>query len=192
LSVHGANRLGANSLLDTLVFGRRAGREAARYARETSAAGGGEALLASEQARIGALLERPAHGETYARLRLELGTTMDRYLAVVRDERGLRAAFETIVALRARYARVSVGDKGRVYNQALTFVLELGYMLDCAEATVRSALTRTESRGAHYRSDFPERDDERWLKHVLVTDGEEEAEYLPVTITRWKPEVRAY
>jgi succinate dehydrogenase / fumarate reductase flavoprotein subunit len=192
LSVHGANRLGANSLLDTLVFGRRAGREAARYARETSAAGEGEALLASERARIGALLERPAHGETYARLRLELGTTMDRYLAVVRDERGLRAAFETIVALRARYARVSVGDKGRVYNQALTFVLELGYMLDCAEATVRSALTRTESRGAHYRSDFPERDDERWLKHVLVTDGEEEAEYLPVTITRWKPEVRAY
>ena len=192
VSLHGGNRLGANSLLDTLVFGRHSGRDAAAYARETPSSSAGDELLASERARLAALLERPSVGETHARLRLELGKTMDTYVAVIRDENGLNTAREKIAELRARYERVWVGDKGRVYNQALTFVLELGFMLDCAEATVRSALTRTESRGAHYREDFPRRDDERWLKHVLVVHGASEPEFLPVTISRWQPEVRAY
>ena len=192
VSLHGGNRLGANSLLDTLVFGRHAGRDAGEYARGVARSAGGEDLLAAEQARIQTLLARPSVGETHARLRLELGTTMDRYVAVVRDDRGLRTALAKLEALRERYARVWVGDKGRVYNQALTFVLELGYMLDCAEATVRSALTRTESRGAHYRSDDPDRDDDRWLKHILIEHERAEPDYLPVTITRWQPEVRTY
>lgn len=192
VSLHGGNRLGANSLLDTLVFGRHSGRDAATYARETPQSSGGETLLDAERGRLAALLERPSVGETHARLRLELGKTMDTYVAVLRDEPGLDTAREKLAELRARYDRVWVGDKGRVYNQALTFVLELGFMLDCAEATVRSALTRTESRGAHFREDFPRRDDERWLKHVLISAGTPEPEFLPVTITRWQPEVRAY
>jgi len=192
VSLHGGNRLGANSLLDTLVFGRHSGGDAATYAKETPPTTGGEALLTDEQRRLQALLERPYRGETHARLRLEMGQTMDTYVAVERDAAGLETALKKIRELQERYARVSVGDKGRIYNQALTFVLELGYMLDCAEATVRSAIARTESRGAHYRTDYPHRNDDEWLKHVLIVHGKDEPEYLPVTITRWQPEVRTY
>jgi len=192
VSLHGGNRLGANSLLDTLVFGRRAGREAAARAMETEPSKHGENVLADEQRRLRALLERPYLGETHARLRLEMGTAMDRYVAVERDAGGLAKALEEIRTLRERYERVSVGDKGRIYNQALTFVLELGFMLDCADAAVRSAIARTESRGAQYRTDFPERNDAEWLKHVLIVHGRSDPEYLPVTITRWQPEARTY
>jgi succinate dehydrogenase / fumarate reductase flavoprotein subunit len=195
VSVHGGNRLGANSLLDTIVFGRRSGHASAHYASQERAAQGGDDLLRSEQERIAGLLARPYTGETHARLRLELATTMDRYVGVFRDATGLQTALDTIVALRGRYERVSIGDKGRVFNQALTFALELGFMLDCAETIVRSAMVRTESRGAHSRTDFPERDDANWLKHVLVSlraAGEPTIFFEPVTITQWKPEARAY
>ena len=100
-----------------------------------------------------------------------------------------------IKGFRQRYETIAVGDKGRVFNQALTFSLELGYLLDCGETIIRSALVRTESRGAHTRVDFPERNDKEWLKHILLTrhgEGEPELSYLPVTITRWQPEVRSY
>lgn len=195
VSVHGGNRLGANSLLDTIVFGRRSGRASAAYASQERAPQGGDDLLRSEQERIAGLLARAYTGETHARLRLELATAMDRYVGVFRDANGLQTALDTIVALRGRYERVSIGDKGRVFNQALTFALELGFMLDCAETIVRSAMVRTESRGAHSRTDFPERDDPNWLKHVLVslrTDGEPAISFAPVTLTQWKPEARAY
>jgi succinate dehydrogenase / fumarate reductase flavoprotein subunit len=195
VSVHGGNRLGANSLLDTLVFGRRSGKASAAYAREIRRPTGGEALLASEHARIAELLARPYRGETHARIRLDLGTLLDAKVGVYRDEAGLREAATQLGELRRRYDSVAVGDKSRVFNQALTFVLELGCLLDCAEAVIRSALVRTESRGAHARTDFPQRDDERWLRHIVVTyrgGGEPELSYLPVTITRWKPEARAY
>ncbi len=195
VSVHGGNRLGANSLLDTIVFGTRAGHAAAAYARTASRARAGEATLASERDRIAQFMARPYTGETHAKLRLELGTMMDRYVGVYRDEAGLLTARETLRDLRQRYDRVSVGDKGRVFNQALQFVLELGFMLDCAESIIESALVRKESRGAQARTDFPERNDAEWLKHVLVTcgaGGQAEISYLPVTITQWKPEARAY
>jgi succinate dehydrogenase / fumarate reductase, flavoprotein subunit len=195
VSVHGGNRLGANSLLDTIVFGRRSGRASAHYAAHEPAPEGGEDLLRSEQERIAGLLARPYTGETHARLRLELATTMDRYVGVFRDAAGLQTALDTVIALRERYARVAVGDKGRVFNQALTFALELGYMLDCAEAIVRSAMARTESRGAHARTDFPDRNDAEWHKHVLVgldAGGEGTIFHDSVAITQWKPEVRSY
>jgi succinate dehydrogenase / fumarate reductase flavoprotein subunit len=195
VSVHGGNRLGANSLLDTIVFGRHCGKHAASYVKTVPASKGGEDLLRSEQARITDLLARPYTGETHARLRSELATMMDRKVGVYRDQAGLEAALADVLALRKRYDSIAVGDKGRVFNQALTFALELGFMFDCAETIVRSALTRTESRGAHSRTDFPERNDAEWLKHILVTHragAEPELSYLPVTITQWKPEARAY
>ena len=195
VSVHGGNRLGANSLLDTIVFGRRSGSASAAYARSTDKPKDGEALLRSEQARIAELLARPYTGETHARIRLDLAMMMDRNVGVYRDEAGLLEAAHQLRELRTRYERVSVGDKGRVFNQALEFVLELGFMLDCAEAIIHSAIVRKESRGAHSRTDFPDRNDDEWLRHVLVTkqSGKDPAiSFLPVTITQWKPEVRAY
>ncbi len=195
VSVHGGNRLGANSLLDTIVFGTRAGRTAAAYARTATQARDAEATLVSERDRIAELMARPYTGETHARLRLELATMMDQYVGVYRDEAGLTTAREKLRELRTRYNSVSVGDKGRIFNQALEFVLELGFMLDCAESIIESAIVRKESRGAQARTDFPERNDAEWLKHVLVTrgpDSQPEISFLPVTITQWKPEVRVY
>jgi succinate dehydrogenase / fumarate reductase flavoprotein subunit len=195
VSVHGGNRLGANSLLDTIVFGRRSGKAAAAYVKSVAPAQGGEDLLRSEQARLQALLARPYQGETHAHLRLDLATMMDQKVGVYRDEAGLLSALEQLAGFRKRYELVAVGDKGRVYNQALQFVLELGFLLDCGEAVIRGALLRKESRGAQARTDYPERDDAQWLKHILLTyraGAEPDVSYLPVTITRWKPEVRSY
>jgi succinate dehydrogenase / fumarate reductase, flavoprotein subunit len=196
VSVHGGNRLGANSLLDTIVFGRRSGAAAADYAKRTARSQGGEDLLDREQERLQQLLARPYTGETTARIRLELATMMDQKVGLYRDEAGLQEALQALLELRKRYERVAVGDKGRVFNQALTFALELGFLLDCGEVIIRDALVRKESRGAHTRTDFPERDDANWLKHTLLTDRgpdkEPELSYLPVQITRWQPEVRTY
>jgi len=195
VSVHGGNRLGANSLLDTIVFGRRAGRAAAAYVKTVTPTRRSTAILKSEQERIDELLARPYTGETHARLRLELATLMDKNVGVYRNEAGLREALAKIRDLKERYGRLAVGDKGRVFNQALQFALEVGYMLDCAETIVLGALERKESRGAQARTDFPERNDAEWLKHILVKyrPGEApELSYSPVKITNWQPEARVY
>jgi len=195
VSVHGGNRLGANSLLDTLVFGRRAGAHSADYVKTVKPLTSGEDFLKSEQQRIQALLDRPYKGETHARLRLELGTLMDEKVGVYRDEAGLQDALAKVRAIRTRARSVSVQDKGRIYNQALLFALELDYMIDCAEATIMSAIERKESRGAQARSDYPKRDDANWLKHILVaqTPGSDpKISYQPVTITKWQPMERTY
>ncbi len=168
VSVHGGNRLGANSLLDTIVFGRHSGKHASEYVKTVSNSNGGEKLLKSEQKRIADLLARPYTGETHARLRLELATMMDKYVGVYRDEAGLEEALKKQQDIKKRYASVAVGDKGRVYNQALTFALELGFMIDVAETIIRSAILRKESRGAQARTDYPQRNDAEWLKHILV------------------------
>ena len=119
---------------------------------------------------------------------------MNDHLAVFRDEEGMRQALEKVRALQAQHGRLPIKHKGRVYNTDLVFHLELGYMLDIAEAIALSALGRRESRGAHSRRDIPERNDEEWLKHTLATRSEDgpAIDYLPVTITRWEPQARVY
>jgi succinate dehydrogenase / fumarate reductase flavoprotein subunit len=196
VSVHGGNRLGANSLLDTLVFGRRSGAHAAERARETVLNPPSAALLAEEEEQITTLIGREqGSGRRISELKAELGETMDRHVAVFRNADGLNQALEVVKRLKEEYKRVAIDDRGRIFNQDLLAAIELGFMLDTAEATVVSAIHRTESRGAHFRTDFPERDDENWLKHILVTlgpDGEQHISYSPVTITQWQPEVRSY
>ena len=139
------------------------------------------------------MLDR-TEGELFGPVRMELGVTMNRHLAVYRDQAGMEEARATLAKLRERYEGVAVHDKGRVFNTNLIFTLELGFMLDCAETIIAGALERKESRGAHTRTDIPDRDDAQWLKHIVVTKGEEtpSIEYAPVTITRWQPQERSY
>jgi succinate dehydrogenase flavoprotein subunit len=196
VSVHGGNRLGANSLLDTLVFGRRSGAHAAERSLNMVLNPPSEALLADEERRIGQIMGRDrAAGRRVADLRNELGQTMDRYCAVYRDAEGLNAGLEIVRRLQGEYPEVAIDDHGAIFNQDVLGALELGYMLDCAEAALVSAIHRTESRGAHFRTDHPERNDEEWLKHIDVTrdaEGRPHISYSPVTITQWQPEERKY
>jgi succinate dehydrogenase / fumarate reductase flavoprotein subunit len=196
VSVHGGNRLGANSLLDTLVFGRRSGAHAAARAREVVLNPPSEALLDDEERRISDLIRRDrGSGRRVSELKHELGTTLDQHVAVFRNADGLNQALEVVKRLKEEYEQVAIDDRGSVFNQDVIAAIELGFMLDCAEATVVGAIHRTESRGAQYRTDFPERDDENWLKHIDLTlgaDGEGHITYSPVTITQWQPEVRSY
>jgi len=196
VSVHGGNRLGANSLLDTLIFGRRSGAHAAARASETVINPPSDALLADEERRIAGLIDRePGKARRVSEIKLELGTTMDRHCAVFRDAQGMETALETVRKLKDEYQGCAIDDRGSVFNQDLIGAVELGYMLDCAEASLISGIHRTESRGAHYRTDFPERNDEEWMKHINLTlgaDGEPHISYSPVTITQWQPEERKY
>ena len=194
-SVHGANRLGANSLLDTVVFGHKAGDHAAQAAQQTEySALNIQEWVTQEESKIGELLSRPSNGDRVATIRLEMGTTLDQYLGVFREEQGMQAAISRVRQLKERYLQVTVQDKGRVFNTDLIFALELDFMLDCAETVAVSGLERKESRGAHNRRDYPQRDDENWLKHVLVAYSSEgpQLSYLPVAITQWQPQERTY
>jgi succinate dehydrogenase / fumarate reductase, flavoprotein subunit len=194
VSVHGANRLGTNSLVDLLVFGRRAGRQmAADVVGVGTPAVDGDAALAPAQAELEAIRGRRG-GERAAALRTELAEVMMDDVGVYRDDAGLRRAQKTVGQIRDRYRNVYVHDKGRVFNTDLLEARELGYLLDCAETTVASALARTESRGAHSREDFPERDDTAFLAHTLATkrDGAISLAYKPVTITTFQPKPRTY
>ena len=194
ISLHGGNRLGANSLLETVVFGRRSGDAAALYAQKMPDKSVPDNPEAIDAETIKAVLARGGNGDTPAKIRLEMGTIMNEHLAVFRTKEGMETALEKIEGLKERFSRVPVQDKGRVFNTNLLSTLELGFMLDCAETICVSALAREESRGAHYRLDFPERTDEEWLKHTLVSHTPEgpKIDYLPVTITRWQPERRVY
>jgi len=194
VSVHGGNRLGANSLLDTLIFGRRSGEHAARRALEMAMPKPDKHALLEEERALAEILRRDTKGRRLAEIKLELGTTMNKDVAVFRDEDGLQEALATVHRLREEAEVAQIDDRGSVFNQDLIAALELSFMLDCAEAIVLSAIERKESRGAHYRTDYPERDDDNWLKHILVIkDGDEpKLSYAPVTITQWQPEVRTY
>ena len=194
VSVHGGNRLGANSLLDTIVFGRRSGEAAAIYSREEARADIPDSRLSVDEDHVKMLLGRQDNGDTPAAIRLDLGTTMNDYVAVFRTTEGMETALQKIRGLRERYGSVPVQDKGRVFNTNLIFALELGFMLDCAETIVVSALERKESRGAHFMTEFPQRDDENWLKHITVRQSPDgpQLDYVPVTITQWQPQARTY
>ncbi len=194
VSVHGGNRLGANSLLDTIVFGRRSGEAAAIYSREKRDRSIPESRLSQDEDHLKEIMDRKDNGDTPAKIRLDMGSTMNDYVAVFRTTEGMETAREKLQSLKDRYQRVPVQDKGRVFNTNVIFAIELGFMLDCAETIVVSALERKESRGAHFRLEYPERDDENWLKHITVrhTPDGPRLEYTPVTITQWQPQIRSY
>jgi fumarate reductase flavoprotein subunit len=197
VSINGANRLGSNSLPELLVFGARAGRAAAAYA-----AGQGEcspAVLAQaedEKRRLERdLLHRTDGRERVATLREAMQQTMERSAGIYRSGDSLARAAGTLHELQERSRAVGLDDHSRTFNTELPTALELGFMLDVAEAIVHSALRREESRGAHQRTDFPVRDDQRFLAHSLAyrnPDGSCRIEYKPVTITRWPPGERVY
>ena len=194
VSVHGGNRLGANSLLDTLVFGGRSGRHAARHAKDHQMPQASRASLDDEARMIGEIVGRDRTGRRVSEIKRELGSTMDKYVAVFRDEQGLATALETVRRLKEEAKTVAIDDKGSVFNQDVLGAIELDFMLDNAEATVLGAIERKESRGAQFRTDFPERNDEEWLKHINITleDGEPKISYSEVTMTQWEPQERTY
>jgi succinate dehydrogenase / fumarate reductase flavoprotein subunit len=194
VSVHGANRLGTNSLLDIVVFGRRGGMAMAEEARRLDFAPLPEEPERPVARMLQDLLDRP-RVESAATVRDELQRSMDDNAGVYRTEAGLKEEEDLIEALQERYAtRVGVHDKGRRYNTDLMEAVELGFLLDLAQTLVHAARARTESRGGHFREDFPTRDDVNWLKHSLAwkTDGTIKLSSKPVTITRYPPEERKY
>jgi succinate dehydrogenase/fumarate reductase flavoprotein subunit len=196
VSVHGANRLGGNSLLEAVVFGGRTGGAAARYATEVF---NGRGMQATPEAAfryertLRELLERQ-RGPKQHELREVLADTMQEKVGVFRTDGELREAQATVEDLRERYKGVVVTDKGRTFNQSLIHTIETGYLLDLAATMVAGAVERTESRGAHSRTDFPERDDENWMKHTLsyLEDDQIRLDYSEVTVTKYEPQVRSY
>lgn len=196
VSVHGGNRLGANSLLDTLIFGRRAGEHAAaRAASMPMPAEPGFSRLREDADMIDSIVRREKSGRRVSEIKDELGTEMNKNVAVFREEAGLRNAHEVVRRLKEEAKAAYIDDRGTVFNQDVLGAIELGYMLDVAEATVVAAIERKESRGAQFRTDFPDRNDDEWLKHIDISrNGEDvpQVTYSPVTITQWQPEERKY
>ncbi len=193
VSIHGANRLGGNSLLETLVFGKQAGIAAAAYAASAPA----PEMHASDLDRAAAPLRAwssRTDGEDPSALRTELQQTMERYASIYRNEADLLEGLRRVRALKARFARVRVVDQSRVYNVNLTDALEVGHLIELSEAIVVGAYARTESRGAHARTDYPKRDDAHWMRHTLAqrTPDGPSLSYGPVTFTRWEPKERVY
>ena len=193
LSVHGATRLGCNSLLDLLVFGRRSGLAIKDKIKEVEHPSLSKDALKSAEEKIGRLLSQPGR-EKIDPLRREMRSVMTDYGSVFRNEEGLRKGIEEIQNLKARYKEIGVVNKGKTFNYELMEAFELGHQLDLSEVILYSALHRKESRGAHYREDFPSRADQYFLKHTLVfqTPKGPEARYKPVKITRFHPEARVY
>jgi succinate dehydrogenase / fumarate reductase, flavoprotein subunit len=194
VSVHGGNRLGANSLLDTLVFGRRSGAHAAHAIKGLPVPTPSRESLKAEEDVIEAIVSRDRTGRRVSEIKAELGQTMDKYVAVFRDQEGLNTALEAVRRLKEEAKTVAVDDKGSVFNQDVLGALELQFMLDNAEAIVIGAIERKESRGAQYRTDFPVRNDDEWLKHINISANGEgpEVSYSEVTLTQWQPEERKY
>ncbi|MBV8943555.1 MAG: FAD-binding protein [Solirubrobacterales bacterium] len=195
VSVHGGNRLGANSLLDTLVFGRRSGESAARRALRMPMPSTPSACLTDTQRALAAILRRRGNGSRMGAIKKELGDTMNEYVAVFRDAEGLAKAHQIVRRLKEEAAGAAIDDHGSVFNQDVIAAIELGYMLDVAEAIVVASQERKESRGAQWRTDFPKRNDEEWLKHIDISVNGADVplvSYSPVTITRWQPEERTY
>jgi succinate dehydrogenase / fumarate reductase flavoprotein subunit len=193
VSVHGANRLGTNSLLDLVVFGKHAGLKAAEYAQHADF----EPLPNDPEAEARSQLEALRNGsgrEKAFDISAEMKKVMFEEVGIYRNEKGMKTALEKIGELKERYRHIRVQDTGRVFNTELLNAWELGNMLDVAEVVASSALNRQESRGGHSREDFPNRDDKNWLKHTLAwkQDGKIKIDYKPVTITKYQPKERVY
>jgi succinate dehydrogenase / fumarate reductase flavoprotein subunit len=194
VSVHGANRLGGNALMETITYGKRAGRHAAEWALTHTTVTVPAGVEADAERELKTLLDR-TKGERPWSIREELAATMHENFGVFRREDQMLAQAEIVAGLRERYEQVVVEDKGDVFNTDLTQALELGFLLELADCMVVSGLARKESRGAHARPyDYPDRDDENFMKHTLVrlTDGRPELEWRPVTMTKWQPKERKY
>ena len=194
VGVHGANRLGGNTLLECAVFGRRAGEAAASHAKDTPLERSSPGLLADEERRLQEMGSNTGSEDTVGSVRRELASTMHQQVGVYRDGQGLQQALDKVQELTARYGRVSIANMAGVYNPSLSTYMELGNMLDVAHVVVASALAREESRGVHYRTDHPERDDTNWLQHTLASYGAEgpTLAYKPVVVTQWQPQRRTY
>ncbi len=197
VSINGANRLGSNSLTELLVFGARAGKAAAQFAASARAPTPPvHAQAIDEERRLHKdFLQKTGGREPIATLRAEMQTAMEDGAGIYRDKTGLEASAETIRRLQERYRNVRLDDRSRTFNTELVACLELGNLLDIAEAILYSGERREESRGAHQRTDFPARNDQTYLAHSLAfrsPDGPPRIEYLPVSITRWPPSERVY
>jgi succinate dehydrogenase / fumarate reductase flavoprotein subunit len=195
VSVHGANRLGGNALMETITFGKRAGRAAAEWALTHTTIAVPPSVEADTARELKELLAR-TDGERPWAIRDELATTMHENFGVFRREEQMLEQGRIVERLRERYERVVVDDKGEIFNNDLTQALELGFLLDLAECMVVAGLARKESRGAHARPhDYPDRDDVNFLKHTVTTlgpDGRVELDWKPVTMTKWQPQERTY
>jgi len=194
VSVHGANRLGTNSLLDIVVFGRRSGKHQAAFSRDADLPDLPERPEGSVEDMLKGMLEREK-GANAADIRTEMQENMFDLAFVVRTAEGLRKMQEILTGLQERFRDVYVQDKGRLYNTDLMETVELGFLLDNAEPLVEAALAREESRGGHWRDDFPQRDDVNWLKHSLVyrePDGSMRLEFKPVKLGTYVPAERKY
>jgi succinate dehydrogenase / fumarate reductase, flavoprotein subunit len=195
VSVHGANRLGGNALMETITYGKRAGVAAAEWALTHTTVAVPPSLEADAQRELGAILQR-SDGERPWAIRDELASSMHENFGVFRREDQMQEQGRIIERLRERYERVVVEDKGDVFNNDLTQALELGFLLDLAECMVVAGIARKESRGAHARPyDYPERDDVNFLKHTLTTvdhSGQVQLDWKPVTMTKWQPQERTY
>jgi succinate dehydrogenase / fumarate reductase flavoprotein subunit len=194
VSVHGANRLGTNSLVDLLVFGRRAGRQMVADVRGADLPAIGPKVEAPVREELRRRMDGPSSVDTAARIRAELADVMMDCVGVFRDDRTLGSALVQVRELKARHGKVRVQDRGHVFNTDLLEARETGYLLDCAETTVVSALARKESRGAHSREDYPTRDDANFLVHSLAyaAAGGPTVRYKPVVITKFEPKPRTY
>ena len=178
-----------------MVFGRRAGKCAADYAKESPNPQISNNVTQQDRNLVSSIFNRKGNGDTVAGIRLHMGKTMNRHLSVFRDHEGMETAEKVIKNLKDRAQEVAIGHKGRVFNTGVIAAIELEFMLDCAHTIITGAMTRKESRGAHFRTDYLERDDEHWLTHILqypTSEGSPEVDYLPVRITQWEPQTRVY
>jgi succinate dehydrogenase / fumarate reductase flavoprotein subunit len=195
VSVHGANRLGGNALMETITYGKRSGRHAADWALANTVVEVPASAQTDAERDLRELLDR-TDGERPWQIRDELASTMHENFGVFRREAQMEEQGGIVAALRDRYERVVVDDKGEIFNNDLTQALELGFLIDLADCMVVAGLARKESRGAHARPhDYPNRDDENYLRHTLVSlddDGRPQLGWKPVTMTKWQPQERTY
>jgi succinate dehydrogenase / fumarate reductase, flavoprotein subunit len=194
VSVHGANRLGGNALMETITYGKRAGQHAADWALSHTTVAVPPSTETDAEHELRELLDR-TDGERPWKIRDELAQTMHENFGVFRREDQMEKQGETVGSLRERYERIVVDDKGHVFNNDLTQALELGFLLELADCMVVAGLARKESRGAHARPhDYPNRDDENYMRHTLVSlaEGRPQLDWKPVTVTQWQPQERTY